>query len=368
MTHAVEYLWVDSNASLQACVDYLGGVSELAVDTEFMRTDTFYPIPALLQLSDGQRIYLIDPLAINEWQPLRDLMLDSSLIKVLHSVSEDMEVFQRLLDCVPQPLLDTQIGAGLAGLGSGLGYQNLIDQLLGIAVEKGETRSNWLQRPLSESQCVYAALDVEHLLPAFREIRARLESLGRMSWWQEEGERQVKSAMRTLDPKDYFRRIKSAWKLNAEQQARLRELCAWREQQARAQDVPRGRILKDPVCVDIARRRPAHPAALAAIPDMRDSTVRKHGEMICDILSRDHSLLDHELLARPLEGQQKTQLKQLRERLDVLSDDLKLPREMLLNKRDMEDLVRQGDLPAGLQGWRSTLLATLLEPLSVEAQ
>ncbi|MFT5034173.1 MAG: ribonuclease D [Bacteroidia bacterium] len=368
MSETVEYRWVDSDQGLQECVAYLSGASELAIDTEFMRTDTFYPIPALLQLSDGQIIYLIDPLAIGQWQPLRELMLDSSITKVLHSVSEDMEVFQRLLDCVPQPLLDTQVGAGLAGFGSGLGYQKLIDQLLGIAVEKGETRSNWLQRPLSESQCVYAALDVEHLLPAFRHIQRELEAQGRMEWWREEGQRQVRMALVSLEPKDYFKRIKSAWKLNAQQQAQLREICAWRELQARAQDVPRGRILKDPVCVDIARRRPAHPAALAAIPDIRDSTVRKHGETICDILSVEHSLQDQELLARPLEGAQKGRLKVLREQLDTLSEELNVPREMLLNKRDMEALVRNVAVSSELQGWRSVVLATLVENLSAEAQ
>ncbi len=366
MSGLIQYDWIANDKDLKDCVDYLSGASELAIDTEFMRTDTFYPIPALLQLSDGQRIFLIDPLPITQWQPFRDLMQDLSIIKVLHSVSEDMEVFQRLLDCVPHPLLDTQVGAGLAGLGSGLGYQKLIDQLLGIAVEKGETRSNWLLRPLSESQCVYAALDVEHLLPAFRDIRARLEADGRMDWWLEEGERQVRNAQATMDPRDYFRRIKSAWKLNAEQQGRLREICAWRELQARAQDIPRGRVLKDPVCVEIARRCPEHPAAMASIPDIRESTIRKHGETICELLRADCKLLPSELLQRPLEGAQKGQLKTLRDNLDSLSEDLNLPREMLLNKRDMEELVRSRALPKELAGWRTEVLAPLVESFNVE--
>lgn len=368
MSAGIQYLWVASDEGLSDCATYLSGASALAVDTEFMRTDTFYPIPALIQLSDGQKIFLIDPLAINQWQPLRDILLDTSITKVLHSVSEDMEVFQRLLNCVPQPLLDTQVGAGLAGLGSGLGYQKLIDQLLGITVEKGETRSNWLQRPLSESQCIYAALDVEHLLPAYRTIQQRLEALGRMDWWREEGDRQVRTAMETLEPTDYFRRIKSAWRLSPEQQARLRDICAWRELQAREQDVPRGRILKDPVCVDIARRRPDHPAALAAIPDMRDSTVRKHGAVICEMLSGEAKIEQQDLLSRPLEGEQKTRLKVVRERLDSLSTELNVPREMLLNKRDMEELVRNRDLPGELKGWRRGVLAALVKNLSAEAQ
>ena len=364
----VDYDWVGSNPELQTCVDYLSGASELAVDTEFMRTDTFYPIPALLQLSDGQRIFLIDPLGIDDWQPLRDLLCDRSIVKVLHSVSEDMEVFQRLLGCVPEPLLDTQIGAGLAGFGSGLGYQKLIDQLLGIAVEKGETRSNWLLRPLSESQCIYAALDVEHLLPAYRHIQRKLELLGRMDWWREEGQRQVNAASTDPAPDDYFNRIKSAWKLNALQQARLKAVCAWREEQARALDVPRGRVLKDPVCIEIARRAPDHPAALAAVPDIRESTVRRQGQTICDLVAKAQALSEREMLTRPLEGQQKSQLKNVRDQLDTLSVENNIPREMLMNKRDMEDFVRLGSLPAGSQGWRSHVLAKLVIHGAPEAQ
>ncbi len=363
----VDFDWVDTDTSLASCVNYLAGASTLAVDTEFMRTDTFYPIPALLQLSDGQKIFLIDPLPISQWQPLRDLLLDPSIIKVLHSVSEDMEVFQRLLDCVPQPLLDTQVGAGLAGLGSGLGYQKLIDQLLGISVEKGETRSNWLLRPLSDNQCVYAALDVEHLLPAFQRIQSRLEGSDRMAWWLEEGERQVRSSMQSTEPEQYFRRIKSGWKLSPVQQGRLKAVCAWREAMARELDIPRGRVIKDAVCVEIARRAPTHPAALAGIADMRESTVRKHGERICEILASAEPISATEALTRPLEGGQKAVAKQLRDDLDRISEAMHIPREMLLNKRDLEELVRSGGLPPDLQGWRTEALAPLTDRLAMEA-
>ena len=176
------------------------------------------------------------------------------------------------------------------------------------------------------------------------------------------------STARELEPGDYFRRIKSAWKLSASQQASLRELCAWRERQARELDVPRGRILKDPVCVDIVRRKPTHPAALATVPDIRDSTVRKHGETICTIVTGDHSLPAGDMLARPLEGSQKARLKQLREQLDTLGEALNVPREMLLNKRDMEELVRRGSLSDELQGWRRGVLTAMLQNLPLEAQ
>ena len=115
----VLYEFIDRDSALADISVALADAAVIAVDTEFMRTDTFYPIPALLQLSDGVKVYLVDPLAIDNWQPLNALLTNPGVYKVMHSVSEDMEVFQRLLGLVPQPLLDTQVGAALAGLDSG---------------------------------------------------------------------------------------------------------------------------------------------------------------------------------------------------------------------------------------------------------
>ena len=361
MTQPIDYRVVDSDAGLQAMVAELDTASVLAIDTEFMRTDTFYPKPALLQFSDGRLIYLVDPLGIDDWQVLRALLTEPTVTKLLHSVSEDFEVFQRLLGCLPQPLLDTQVGAGLAGIGVGMGYQRLVDAVLGIAVEKGETRSDWLQRPLSDEQLRYAALDVVHLIPLYQKIRQRLDALGRVDWWWEEGRRQVGLAEQSSPPEASFQRIKSAWKLDAAQQARLRALCAWRECRARELNVPRGWILKDPVCVEIARRNPTHLAALATIDGLRESTVRKDGQTICDLLASAPPLAPDEVLPAPPVGEQKERLQRLRAQLDNLARERDIPRELLLNKRDLEAIVRSGKLPAGLEGWRTPLIAPLID-------
>lgn len=363
MTETIDYRIVDSDAGLQAMVAELGTASVLAIDTEFMRTDTFYPKPALLQFSDGRQIYLVDPLGIHDWHALSALLTDPAIIKLLHSVSEDFEVFQRLLGCLPQPLLDTQVGAGLAGIGVGMGYQKLVDAVLGIAVEKGETRSDWLRRPLSDEQLLYAALDVAHLIPLYQEICQRLEALERMEWWREEGRRQVSLAEQLPSPEACFQRVKSAWKLDLAQQARLRALCAWRERCARELNVPRGWILKDPVCIDIARRNPTHLAALANIDGMRESTVRKDGQAICELLANAPPLAPGEELVAPPVGEQKEKLQRLRAQLDDLARERDIPREMILNKRDLEAIVRSGKLPAGLDGWRTPLIAPLIDAM-----
>ena len=158
----------------------------LALDTEFQRETTFYPIAGLIQLGDAQHQYLIDPLTIDEWSPLRELFVQSKP-HVLHACSEDLEVFARLLGVLPAVLLDTQIGAALAGFGFSLSYQALVRECLGVEVEKEQTRSDWLRRPLSVEQCHYAALDIAHLPAVYECIAERLDKHNRMAWWEAEG-------------------------------------------------------------------------------------------------------------------------------------------------------------------------------------
>ena len=160
MTISTEPVWIAQDDDLAQLCARLRQQAAIAVDTEFMRTDTFYPIAGLIQLGDGKTSYLIDPLAITDVAPLRELMLDEQVVKVLHACSEDLEVFECLLQVVPAPIFDTQIGAAFAGLGFSMGYANLVKTLLHTEIPKDETRSDWLQRPLSASQLKYAALDL----------------------------------------------------------------------------------------------------------------------------------------------------------------------------------------------------------------
>src|SRR5690606_1721940 len=165
-----EPIWIAQDSELAELCARWRQQAALAIDTEFMRSETFYPIAGLLQFGVGKVCYLIDPLAINDFEPLRELLLDEAVTKVLHSCSEDLEVFQRWLNVVPAPLFDTQIAAAFAGYGFSLGYAGLIKAVLNIEIPKEETRSDWLQRPLSVAQLKYAALDVAHMLIVYGKL------------------------------------------------------------------------------------------------------------------------------------------------------------------------------------------------------
>ena len=178
MVIPTEPIWVDDKATLDSlCASWMQQ-ARIAIDTEFMRSSTYYPHAGLIQVGDGKGCYLIDPLAIDDLSSLAVLMTHPATVKVIHSCSEDLEVFRFLLGVVPSPLMDTQIAAAYANMGFSLGYAALINDQLGIALDKGETRSDWMQRPLSQSQLHYAALDVAYLLIVYGKILVALKALG----------------------------------------------------------------------------------------------------------------------------------------------------------------------------------------------
>lgn len=360
-------IYISSDAQLLDGCQSWSKAGLLAIDTEFIRTDTFYPIAGLIQLADESGFYLIDPLTINDFSPFADLMADQQVIKVLHSCGEDLDVFDRLLGVLPSPLLDTQIGAALAGIGFSYGYQRIVDELLGIHIAKGETRSDWLQRPLSESQLHYAVLDVAHLHEVFRILHERLADTGRIDWWYQEGERLKQRYRQNNDIDSYYQRVKSAWKLSAEQLSILRSLTVWREQEARRRNIPRGRVLKDKACLDISMRMPQSPGHLVGIDEVSQGFVRKHGEMVLELIRQG---LDAEefppCLEKPLPPAANTQLKQLKSVASRCAQRRGVCEEILLTKKDFELLLRrhrQGldQWPESLAGWREELLADDLQ-------
>jgi ribonuclease D len=193
----MSYSLIESDAALASLIAEQGHSDVVVVDTEFMRRDTFYPQAGLIQLcfsSDPDAAWLIDPLPIDDFSPLCTLFADVSVTKVVHSASEDLEVFQCLLGQQPLPLFDTQRAAAFAGLGFGLGYRALVEQLAGIDIEKDETRSDWLKRPLSPGQLNYAAADVVPLLPVYQQLRQQLLAAERLQWVLDDGAAAARAA------------------------------------------------------------------------------------------------------------------------------------------------------------------------------
>lgn len=364
--------WILGDAQLAECCQAWRQCPFLALDTEFMRVDTFYPIAALVQVGDGQNAWLIDPLRISDWRPFAALLEDPAVIKVLHSCSEDLEVFRGLTGSCPQPLFDTQIAAGYLGIGFSMGYSRLVKELLGIELPKDETRSDWLQRPLSAMQVRYAADDVLHLGEVYRHLNGRLAP-ERLAWLLEDGAELVAAQSEVSDPQQAWREVKLAWRLDRQQLAVLRALCAWREEQARQRNLPRNRILRERSLWPLARYQPSDSSALARIEDMHPRTVRQDGETLLRLIAEAAALPEEqrpEALAEPLPLEAASLLKRLRAVGQREAERLGIVPELMLRKKILEALLKSGypdgpyQLPDSLRGWRRERMgAALLETL-----
>ncbi|GAA5524076.1 ribonuclease D [Microbulbifer aestuariivivens] len=363
--------WVDSSEELAELCHKWRQQKAIALDTEFMRSRTFYPQPALVQVGDGQHSYLIDNLAIENLEPLRALLLDTGVTKIMHSCSEDLETLDRLLDAIPEPIFDTQIAAALSGLGAGLGYAAAVKTLLNIELPKSETRSDWLQRPLSEAQKNYAALDVAWLPHIYALLLKRLREMDRLEWLQEDCAQLIAAARNPQPPELYYQKVKGAWRLRGKQLAALQDLCAWREREARLRDMPRNHLLKEAVCLNLAQQLPDHPAAMAQ-PGLEGRTLREYGATLLDIIARACERTDAPpALPQPLSRRQGEILKELRRSVNDVAEREGLPPEILVRKKELESLVQAESpgLEGRLCGWRGELIGgVLLQTLGVSLE
>ena len=365
---AIDIQWIGDDASLaQHCATWRT-LAFVAVDTEFMRVDTFYPIAGLLQVSEGERAYLIDPLLISDWTPFTQLLQDPNVVKVLHACSEDLEVFLRLTGTLPAPLFDTQLAAGYLNLGFSMGYSRLVQAVLNIELPKGETRSDWLQRPLSATQVSYAAEDVLHLAEVYSRLKQQL-SVEKYSWVLDDGAELVSNLTREVDPTLLYREAKLAWKLTRQQLAVLQALCAWREEQARKRNQPRNRIIREHALWPLARTQPDNLVALARIEDMHPKTVRQDGEFILQLIKQAATTAPSdwpETLPEPLPLEASTLLKKLRVIGQREGERLQIAPELMLRKKTLEALLKTGypkgpyQLPSSLRGWRRELMGQAL--------
>lgn len=371
-----EPIWIAQDQELAELCARWRQQAAIAIDTEFMRSETFYPIAGLIQVGDGRGCYLIDPLAITDFSPLRELLLDPAVTKVLHSCSEDLEVFQRLLDLVPSPLFDTQIAAAFAGYGFSLGYAGLVKAVLNIDVPKEETRSDWLQRPLSVAQLKYAALDVAHMLVVYGKLLQQLKATGRLQWVKEDCADLVTNARQPDDFAQAYRKVGFAWKLRSQELATLQQLCIWRETEARERNVPRNRLVKEPVLWEIARRQPSDLEQLQRIRDLPPRTLRDYGDQLLAIVAASGASDPAswpERLPPPLAIREAAQLKRLKKHVRDLAEKLDMPVEIFVRKKEYEELLRSGlhgeefVLPSRLQGWRFEVVGQALLALAQEA-
>lgn len=349
--------WIADNTSLAQAVAKWG--DDIALDTEFIRTDTYYPLPGLYQVASADHVYLIDPLAITDWQPLSDYLLDPDTVIVMHACQEDLELIHHQLGLAPVNVFDTQLANAFVSTDFSLSYAALVERTLGVALQKHATRSNWLQRPLTDEQIHYAVEDVVYLRKVYEHLNGALEQLDRRDWYDED--MRGRAQYTPVVPENYFQNVKKAWQLNRDQLAILQTLCAWRERTAQREDVPRSRVIWDEHLLSFAREEQLSTRYIQEL--LPRGVAQRYAPQLLEQHAIGRDSVSPELLPKPLSTAQNGQLKALRSAALAVVENMELAPELLARKRDIEGCLRHylecQELSDIYQTWRGDLLADI---------
>lgn len=338
----------------------LAAVPFITVDTEFLREKTYWSQLCLVQISgpEEDQARIIDPLAPGiDLSPLFALMQNPGVVKVFHSAGQDIEIFLNLSGAIPQPLFDTQIAAMACGFGDSVSYETLVTQLAHGRIDKTLRFTDWSARPLSDRQLEYALGDVTYLRTIYTILHSRLIQTGRLSWLEEEMAALGEPSSYGVDPAQAWRRLKI--KTNKPRVlAILQELAEWREQEARRRDLPRQRIVRDDLLVELALQSPATVDALGKMRGYsKQAAEGEQGSAILAAIARGKARDENDLPVLPDRGADFRRLGPMVDLLRVLlrlrCEQHDVSQKMVASTADLESIAAgRDDGVAALHGWR----------------
>lgn len=352
---------IETSAALAEFCDLIKGSDFIAVDTEFMRENTFWPELCLIQVADSEHAAAIDPMANGiDMKPLLDLIVENEdVLKVFHAGGQDVEIIFNLTGKTPHPIFDTQIGQMALGQAEQVGYSNLVESWLGIQLDKGARFTDWSRRPLDTRQIDYAIGDVTHLAKIFPMMLQKLVKTGRGHWLDEEMERLADPANYSLDPDKAWHRIKIPSR-KPDVLGRLQALAAWREREARQKNLPRGRIVKDETLADLAAHPPKDQEGLGRVRGLSATwKANDIGARLIDALAGAGPLSKDDMPDRaprgPGLGKEGTLVADLLKLLlKIRARELNVAARLIARSDDLEALAAgRRDGISMLQGWRN---------------
>lgn len=352
---------VESAQHLEQVVGDWQKCAIIGIDTEFVRERTWRADLGLVQLSDGKTVWLVDPLKTGPLDPLATLLKNESIIKILHAPPEDLDVLLYTTGAVPEPLFDTQIACALLGQSLQMGYHTTVEWLLGITIDKGETRSNWCRRPLRPAQLKYAALDVCLLPMMQRQLLAKLKDLNRESWLEEDCQRLLTKARTPADPEQSWKRLNGNNRLDGSSLAILMSLATWRDQQAERQNLARGFVVKDNDLMTLANKKPSSLSALSDLNILHPIALQRHGSALVSII--DQTLQQGLSAQSPdsLQPEHRKLMKDMQKLVKLKASELSVEPALLASRRELEIfiLTPEGEpLPERFLGWRKDIITT----------
>ena len=359
---------IDSSRKMENLLEQLNDEKIIAVDTEFFRETTYYPQLALVQIATGSIVACIDPLAFDAKPALKKLLLDNNVTKIFHSCSQDLEVLFYYLGQIPRCIYDTQIANALLSEHHQIGYASLVENELGMQLDKSQTRTNWLQRPLTEKQIQYAGDDVFYLYQLHSLLDKKLHTADRKIWFDEESSKLLNEKNNFLVATDkLWRRVKGATKLNKNKLAIVQSIAVWREHLAQQKDKTRRKILSDDIIIQLANDPPENTSALNSYIYRNTSFNDKEKQQLFEtiqtaLICPENEWPDNRFTV--LDNQQKTLLKNLQLCVNSQAEKLGISTAILCSRKELEKLIvlskqqdnqqdkfLQGKLNI-LQGWR----------------
>jgi len=365
--------YVTDHRALETLCLTLRQSPRLALDTEFVGEDTFIPRLELIQVATATTAAVIDFPAVQasgSLDVLWELICDPKIEKIVHAGRQDLDLFATHAGQIPKPFFDTQIAAAMVGYGAQVAYANLVQRLHGTKLEKAHTFTNWSARPLSDDQIAYALEDVEFLLSIHTHLQDRLTSLGRLEWVSEEFARlETAVGEKSREPQERYQRIRGWDTLKPKGAAVLRELAAWREAEARRRNVPRGRVMRDEVLLQLARHPPKSLHELRGLRGVHSSEVDRHGEQLLATMTSALALPPSAWPEVPRERKPDPESTGIVELLQAVlrarAAEEGISPTMLATSSDLQTLVEAKqnrttlDVPI-LRGWRRQLVGDLL--------
>lgn len=363
---------VENSQALDELCDELSAEPLLAIDTEFFRETSYFPHLGLVQIASPNHIVCIDPLAFDARQGLARLLLDTSITKIFHACLQDLEVLYQYLGQLPCPIVDTQIAAAMLGQDEQIGYAKLVEEQMDVQLEKSQTRTNWLRRPLTNKQIEYAGDDVLYLIPLYEKLITGLKSKNRESWLLEDCTNLCNDEARFYpDMNNCWQRVKGVYKLKSTQLSIANVVAQWREQHAMKKDMTRKRVIPDALVIQLAVAQPRNIEALSktgAISKFLDAEERiSLLAVINESLNNSDSSLPEISRYKPTLDERKL----LNRALDLLSKksaELDIAQSILCSRKDAEKLINGDHDIQVLSGWRfDSIGGKLLDLVSVDA-
>jgi ribonuclease D len=350
---------ISDTAALARFCQRLQSVEFIAVDTEFMRERTYWPILCLVQIAGPEEAAAVDTLAPGiDLEPLLALMSDKRTLKVFHSGRQDVEIFFNLCGTVPAPVFDTQIAAMVCGFGDAVSYETLVAKLARATLDKSSRFTDWSHRPLTERQLRYALDDVVHLRTVYEKLQQRLAVNERTSWFAEEMAELANPETYRNDPGEAWRRFRLRGRVDSRFFGVLRELAAWRETAARQRNLPRGRIMRDEAVLEIAAHGPKTVEALARTRSLGKSVAegKLGGEILAAIqrgFAADQSVEPPQTPRAESAPGTAPLVELLRVLLKQRCEEHHVAKKLLASAEDLEALAADDDAPVrALAGWR----------------